>query len=107
MLARAHVLRGPAPSLPARSRGARLLAGAPAARRYFVLPMRQIVLPHTGHVPFVMGFPFFVVLATGSFMTFFSLHFMQYASTAMGGLLSLDNSWRCYRRLTVTPCQYG
>ena len=49
----------------------------------------------------------FVVLATGSFMTFFSLHFMQYASTAMGGLLSLDNSWRCYRRLTVTPCQYG
>ena len=54
-----------------------------------------------------MGFPFFVVLATGSFMTFFSLHFMQYASTAMGGLLSLDNSWRCYRRLTVTPCQYS
>ena len=69
--------------------------------------MRQIVLPHTGHVPFVMGLPFFVVLATGSAMTFFSLHFMQYASTAMGGLLSLDNSWRCYRRLTVTPCQYS
>lgn len=42
--------------------------------------MRQIVLPQTGHVPFVMGLPFFVVLSTGFFILFFSLHFMQYAS---------------------------
>ena len=51
--------------------------------RYFVAPIRQIVVPQSGHVPFVMGLPFFVVLSTGFCMTFFALHFTQYASIAI------------------------
>ena len=53
------------------------------AQTYFAAPMRQIVVPQSGHLPFMMGLPFFVVPSTGSFITFFSLHFMQYASIAM------------------------
>lgn len=67
----------------ARKRG-RILLCAPSiaatASCYLVLPIRQIVLPQSGHSPFVMGLPFFVVLATGFFIAFFVLHFMQYAS---------------------------
>ena len=50
---------------------------------YFAAPIRQIVVPQSGHLPFVMGLPFFVMLSTGSFMIFFALHFTQYASIAM------------------------
>ena len=65
--------------------------------RYWAAPMRQIVLPQSGHVPFVMGLPFFVVLATGSFIVFFSLHFMQYASIAM--IAPFPNSDTCALRI--------
>jgi hypothetical protein len=52
--------------------------------------MRQIVVPQSGHLPLVIGLPFFVVLSTGSFMIFFALHFMQYASIAMSNLNSVS-----------------
>ena len=48
-----------------------------------VEPMRHMVVPQSGHLPFVMGLPFFVTLSTGSCMTFFALHFTQYASIAI------------------------
>ena len=41
----------------------------------------MIVVPHTGHFPFVAGFPFFSVTATGSFISRLALHFTQYAWT--------------------------
>jgi hypothetical protein len=56
---------------------------------YLAAPMRQIVVPQSGHLPLVIGLPFFVVLSTGSFMIFFALHFTQYASIAMSNLNSL------------------
>ena len=59
-------------------------------RIYLVEPMRQIVVPQSGHLPLVIGLPFFVVLSTGSFMIFFALHFMQYASIAMSNLNSVS-----------------
>ena len=36
---------------------------------YLAAPMRQMVVPQSGHLPFVMGLPFFVVPSTGSCMT--------------------------------------
>ena len=50
---------------------------------FFAAPIRQMVVPQSGHFPFVMGLPFFVVLSTGSCMIFLALHFTQYASIAM------------------------
>ena len=44
----------------------RQVVGPPRLRSYFAAPMRQIVVPQSGHLPFVMGLPFFVVLSTGS-----------------------------------------
>lgn len=43
-------------------------------------PIRIIVVPHTGHVPFDAGLPFFRVTLFGSFISRFALHFTQYAS---------------------------
>lgn len=45
--------------------------------------MRIIVVPHTGHVPFVAGLPFFKVTGFGSFISRFALHFTQYASMTL------------------------
>ncbi len=44
-------------------------------------PIRMIVVPHTGHLPLVAGFPFFSVTAAASFISRFALHFTQYAWT--------------------------
>ena len=44
------------------------------------MPIRQTVVPHTGHLPLVMGLPFLVTPATGSAISRFALHFTQYAS---------------------------
>ena len=54
----------------------------------FAAPMRQMVVPQSGHLPFVMGLPFFVTPSTGSFIIFFALHFTQYASIAIVNLSS-------------------
>lgn len=48
---------------------------------YFDLPILNSVVPHTGHVPFVAGLPFFMVTCVGLFIVTFFLHFTQYAST--------------------------
>ena len=46
---------------------------------FFAAPIRQMVVPQSGHLPFVMGLPFFVVPSTGSCMIFLALHFTHYA----------------------------
>jgi hypothetical protein len=37
----------------------------------------MIVVPHTGHLPFVAGLPFFSVIAAASFISRLALHFTQ------------------------------
>jgi hypothetical protein len=46
-------------------------------RNYFAAPMRMIVVPHTGHFPFIAGFPFARLTATASLMSRFARHFTQ------------------------------
>ncbi len=48
---------------------------------YLAAPMRMIVVPHTGHLPFIAGFPFLRVMAAASFISRLALHFTQYAWT--------------------------
>ena len=57
---------------------------------YFAAPMRQMVVPQSGHLPLVMGLPFLVTPSTGSFMIFFALHLTQYASIAILNLSSFN-----------------
>jgi hypothetical protein len=40
-------------------------------------------VPHTGHVPFVAGLPFFIVTGFASFISRCVRHFRQYASKAV------------------------
>ena len=44
---------------------------------YLEAPIRQMVVPQSGHFPFTIGLPFLVRLSAGSFMIFFALHFTQ------------------------------
>src|SRR6059036_2464584 len=46
--------------------------------------MRNRVVPHFGHLPFIAGFPFFSFTFFGSAISRFARHFTQYAWT-MGG----------------------
>src|SRR5213594_1178300 len=46
--------------------------------------MRNRVVPHFGHLPFIAGFPFFNFTFFGSSISRFARHFTQYAWT-MGG----------------------
>lgn len=48
---------------------------------YLAAPIRMIVVPQTGHFPFIAGLPFFSVMAAASFISRFALHFTQYAWT--------------------------
>jgi len=52
-------------------------------------PILYIPHPHTGHTPFVAGFPFFIVTFSASFISLFSLHFTQYASVIVITLVNL------------------
>ena len=75
------ILQNPRPRV-LRHEKSRLRWAGPALRGfeafgYLLAPMRQMVVPQSGHLPFVMGLPFFVVLSTGSCITFFALHFTQ------------------------------
>ena len=47
------------------------------ADSYFAAPIRIIVVPQTGHFPFIAGFPFFSFTATASLMSRFARHFTQ------------------------------
>ena len=53
---------------------------------YLAAPMRQIVVPQSGHFPLVIGLPFLVTLSTGSCISFLALHLTQYASIAISNL---------------------
>src|SRR6059058_4745123 len=41
------------------------VARAPGVPAYFAAPIRIIVVPQTGHFPFIAGLPFFSLTATG------------------------------------------
>jgi len=45
---------------------------------YFELPILNIPVPHTGHLPFIAGLPFFSVTGTAFGSSCFALHFTQY-----------------------------
>jgi hypothetical protein len=44
---------------------------------YFALPILNIVVPQTGHLPFVAGLPFFIVVASAFDISCCFLHFKQ------------------------------
>jgi len=43
-------------------------------------PILNILVPQSAQVPSVAGLPFFIVTTVGFCISFFALHFMQYAS---------------------------
>jgi len=45
----------------------------------FYLPMRNTLVPHLGHTPWVAGRLFFILIALGFLISTFLLHFTQYA----------------------------
>lgn len=45
---------------------------------YAALPILNIDVPQTGHLPFIAGLPFFMVTATASGSSLFARHFTQY-----------------------------
>jgi hypothetical protein len=44
------------------------------------LPILNIFVPQVEQVPVVAGLPFFIVVDVGFLISFFALHFTQYAS---------------------------
>ena len=42
-------------------------------------PILNILVPHTGHIPWVAGLPFFMVMLLASFISLLARHFTQYA----------------------------
>lgn len=42
--------------------------------------MRNMLVPHVGHVPLTAGLPFFSLVSLGFFISLFALHLTQYAS---------------------------
>jgi hypothetical protein len=51
-------------------------------------PILNILVPQLEQVPVVAGFPFFIVIAVASFISFLALHFTQYASMLYHPFLS-------------------
>ena len=47
------------------------------------MPILKIVVAQAGHVPFVAGLPFFIVISAGLEITLLSLHFTQYPITVI------------------------
>ncbi len=50
---------------------------APDVPAYFAAPIRIIVVPQTGHFPFIAGLPFFSLTATGFLISRLARHFTQ------------------------------
>jgi hypothetical protein len=46
-------------------------------------PILNIFVPHTVHVPWMAGLPFFIVTFFSSFIVLLALHLTQYACVAM------------------------
>ncbi len=59
----------------------------------YLLPILNILVPHTGHVPWVAGLPFFMVILLGSFISLLVRHFMQYACIRFTSLLLENRLW--------------
>jgi hypothetical protein len=55
----------------------RLVAIGPGTVSRRQPPILNILVPHTGHVPWVAGFPFFIVIFCSFDMSRFALHFTQ------------------------------
>ena len=55
------------------------------------LRILYIPAPHSGHLPFIAGRPFFIVTRSVSFMTLFALHFTQYASSIVTSTLLINS----------------
>ena len=47
--------------------------------RLQLFPILNILVPQVGHTPWVAGFPFFIVMALASLISFLVRHFIQYA----------------------------
>ncbi len=45
----------------------------------YAFPILNILVPQTGHTPWVAGFPFFMVMALAYFISLLVRHFTQYA----------------------------
>ena len=60
-------------SLLAENLGCEKRAGA----AYFAAPIRIIVVPQTGHLPFMAGLPFFSFTATAFLISRLARHFTQ------------------------------
>jgi len=75
-------------------RGRFMLLSEPPANRHlwnraktdYLPPILNIFVPQVPQVPVVAGLPFFIVIAVGFFISFFALHFTQYASIVMSPL---------------------
>ena len=50
-----------------------------AAWNIYFLPILNILVPQTGQTPCVAGFPFFIVMLFGLFISLLVRHFIQYA----------------------------
>jgi hypothetical protein len=61
--------------IPQPIRFAEFAGGCPAA--YFVAPILNILVPHSGQVPSVAGRPFFMVMGLAPLIWRWVLHFMQ------------------------------
>jgi len=48
-----------------------------AGADYFAAPIRIIVVPQTGHFPFIAGLPFFSLTATAFLISRLARHFTQ------------------------------
>ncbi len=48
-----------------------------------IFPIRKTLVPHSGHVPFTAGRPFFSLVSSGFLMSLLALHFTQYAVTIL------------------------
>ena len=80
------------PALPARTTRSKTTVSKSirhAGIDYFAAPILNIFVPQVSQVPVVAGLPFFMVIAVASFISFFALHFTQYASIFDSPLLSL------------------
>lgn len=71
-------------------------------KAYFLIaPIRQMVVPQSGHFPFTIGLPFLVRPSLGSTMTFFALHFTQYASISISSSFPRKQACSAHARQSI------
>ena len=69
---------------------------------YFLPPMmRNSFVPQSGQTPWIAGRPFFMVTSCGFAISFFALHFTQYASATMLASLWVRISLRKLGRILL------